>query len=241
MSAGDDSDLERGGDDTLAAEYVLGVLPPQERLEAASRIESDPVFAGLVDAWEMRLAPLAEAYEEVEPPQAAKRRLDEMLFAARGTAGTRTERPGLWNSLGFWRGLAAAAVVALLAVAALAYLVPPPAERSARLVASLAHDDTDVHYFVIYDAGTGEVALSHVTGARAEGHDFELWVLEGEGAPASLGVIPVGANVQLELDPDTSPPIGTNAVFAISLEPAGGSPTGQPTGPVVAAGDLKSI
>ncbi|TGR38466.1 anti-sigma factor, partial [Mesorhizobium sp. M1C.F.Ca.ET.195.01.1.1] len=26
-----------------------------------------------------------------------------------------------------------------------------------------------------------------------------------------------------------------------SLEPAGGSPTGQPTGPVVAAGDLKGI
>ncbi|TIM97823.1 MAG: anti-sigma factor, partial [Mesorhizobium sp.] len=28
---------------------------------------------------------------------------------------------------------------------------------------------------------------------------------------------------------------------AVSLEPSGGSPTGQPTGPVVAAGDLKSI
>jgi len=30
-------------------------------------------------------------------------------------------------------------------------------------------------------------------------------------------------------------------LFAISLEPHGGSPTGQPTGPVVASGDLRAM
>ncbi len=33
----------------------------------------------------------------------------------------------------------------------------------------------------------------------------------------------------------------SGAVFAISVEPDGGSTTGQPTGPVVAAGDLRAI
>jgi anti-sigma-K factor RskA len=35
--------------------------------------------------------------------------------------------------------------------------------------------------------------------------------------------------------------LASGAVFAISVEPAGGSTTGAPTGPVVAAGDLKAI
>ncbi len=40
MSAVDDFGPERGGDDTLAAEYVLGVLPDEERRQAAQRIAS---------------------------------------------------------------------------------------------------------------------------------------------------------------------------------------------------------
>ncbi|WP_287200988.1 anti-sigma factor, partial [Mesorhizobium sp.] len=35
--------------------------------------------------------------------------------------------------------------------------------------------------------------------------------------------------------------LAQGAVLAVSVEPAGGSPTGQPTGPVVAAGDLKNV
>jgi anti-sigma-K factor RskA len=54
-------------------------------------------------------------------------------------------------------------------------------------------------------------------------------------------VIPAGASVHLAVDDALRRHIASGAVFAISLEPAGGSPTGQPTGPVVAAGDLKTI
>jgi anti-sigma-K factor RskA len=43
------------------------------------------------------------------------------------------------------------------------------------------------------------------------------------------------------LTPALQQKLAQGAVLAISVEPAGGSPTGQPTGPVVATGDLKSI
>ena len=33
----------------------------------------------------------------------------------------------------------------------------------------------------------------------------------------------------------------SNAVLAVSLEPPGGSPTGAPTGPVIATGKLTSL
>jgi anti-sigma-K factor RskA len=54
-------------------------------------------------------------------------------------------------------------------------------------------------------------------------------------------VIPAGSNVHLAVSADLRRKIDAGAVFAISLEPQGGSPTGQPTGPVVAAGDLRDI
>ena len=240
MTPADDRDMEQnGGENMLAAEYVLGVLPDAERRQAAARIDSDPAFAREVDAWEVRLSGMAEAFEPVEPPADLKSALDRKLFASGATA---TQRVGFWNSLAFWRTTAAAALVAMVVALAIPYLLVDPGSITAeRLVASLSHDDTDVHYFVVYDAAKSDVGLSHVTGARAEGRDFELWVIEGENPPASLGVIPVGSNVHLAVAGELKRRIEAGAAFAISLEPLGGSPTGAPTGPVVAVGDLTTI
>lgn len=243
MSAVDDNGPEHGGDDTVAAEYVLGVLSAEERAAVARRIDSDPAFARLVERWEADLSPLANGYAEVEAPASVKAALDRRLFsrpvgadAAPAPAGA-----GWLSSLAFWRGLAVAALAALVLSVVVPLVNPPASLPEARLVASLAPQDSDVHYMVVYDARTRDVGLSHVTGERAEGRDFELWVIDGQQPPMSLGVIPSGANVHLAVDEAIRSHIASGAVFAISLEPAGGSPTGQPTGPVVAAGDLKTI
>jgi len=239
MTVADEREPEHGSDEALAAEYVLGVLPAEERRAAAQRNESEPAFARLVEAWEERLSPLNAGYDEAEPPASVKTALDARLFGRAEKTATKT---GFMQSLSFWRGLAAAAITALLLAVALPLLQPAPVTSPAeRLVASLASDETDVRYIVLYDAHAGEIGLSHVTGDRAAGRDFELWVIEGDGPPASLGVIPVGASVHLPAPPTIREKIASGALFAISLEPEGGSPTGQPTGPVVAAGDLRSI
>ncbi|MEX0407564.1 anti-sigma factor [Aquibium sp. LZ166] len=231
-------------DDTLAAEYVVGVLSADERRAVSARIESDPAFARLVDQWEAHLSPMDE-FVPAEPPASAKRKLDERLFAnGPAEAGSRSSGPaGLWSSLALWRGLTAAAVVAVALLAVQPYLGQPgqPEQGAGRLVASLAPQQSDVHYFVVYDARENDIGLSHVTGERGADQDFELWVIEGDQPPASLGVVPAGTSVHLAVDQALSRKIEQGAVFAISLEPRGGSPTGQPTGPVVAAGDLREI
>ncbi|TIX96857.1 MAG: anti-sigma factor, partial [Mesorhizobium sp.] len=79
------------------------------------------------------------------------------------------------------------------------------------------------------------------SGERAAGKDFELWMIEGKNAPVSMGIIPAGQIAHMTIAPAVQEKLAQGAVLAVSLEPAGGSPTGQPTGPVVAAGDLKSI
>lgn len=233
---------EDDGDDLLAAEYVVGALSAEERGAVASRIESDAEFARLVERWEANLAPMQDHFEPVEPPAAVKRALDERLFASTaGAARVEQARGGLWNSLALWRGLAVASVLAVAVLAGRTFLVEEPEPQASRLVASLAPRESDVHYFVVYDARTADIGLSHVTGERQSGRDFELWVVEKDQPPVSLGIIPAGSTVHLAVDQTLRAKIEQGAVFSISLEPQGGSPTGQPTGPVVAAGDLRDI
>ncbi len=240
MSLAEDMAPDEGGDDIFAAEYVLGVLPGEDRRLAALRIETEQVFARLVDRWEVYFSPLAAAYASVEAPEAVKAAVDRRLFAIEARAAE-AEAPGLFASLGFWRGLAMAAIAALLLFVALPFFNPPAEIAQEKLVASLSADGSEVRYIALYDPETQEIGLSHVGGDTGQGRDFELWVIEGEQAPVSLGVIPAGAIAQLPVLEDLRPKMSAGSVFAISLEPAGGSPTGAPTGPVVAAGDLKPI
>jgi anti-sigma-K factor RskA len=239
MTPANQHEREPTGDDLVAAEYVLGVLPAEERPAVARRIDTEPGFARLVEGWESRLSPLDADYAEVEVPASVKAALDQRLFA--GPAGTVPATSGLWQSLAFWRGIAAAAVAALVIYAAVPLLRPPPQTPAVQLVASLGADGSDVRYLAVYDPSHHRVGLSHVSGERATGRDFELWLIEGDNPPVSLGVIPVGAAVELSVAADAAEQPDLGAVFAISLEPEGGSPSGQPTGPVVAAGDLKQI
>lgn len=238
MSIADDNGPERD-DDMIAAEYVLGVLRAEERRTAARRIEAEPDFARLVDQWEVRLSPMADAYAEAEPPASVKTAIDRRLFA--GGDRVQTSGSSWWSSLALWRGLAIASLAALALYVAVPYLAPQAGVPQNRLVASLAAEGSDVRYLALYDPETGNVALSHVSGERASGRDFELWMIEGNNPPVSMGVIPAGATTHIEIAPEAREKLGSGAVLAVSLEPAGGSPTGQPTGPVVAAGDLKNI
>lgn len=221
---------EPEGDDLVASEYVLGVLSAGERQAAAARAESEPAFARLVEKWEMALSPLASGYRGIEPPDQVKAALDKRLFG--------DEKPkGFWSSLAFWRSLAAAA---LALAALLVFIQVQPVPQAQTLVASLAAEDSDVRYVVVYDPLSRDVGLNHLSGHRAEGKDFELWVIEKGKAPISAGIIAVGSQIHMTVPEDLASKVAAGAVLAISLEPGGGSPTGQPTGPVVAAGELLS-
>ena len=241
MTLAEENGPERGGDDLLAAEYVLGVLPADERQIASGRIDAETGFARLVDSWEVHLSPMAAAYAEVEPPATVKPAIDRRLFSSTAASTTAAPSGSLWASLAFWRGLTAAALAALVLYVAVPYVRPPVVVPQERLVASLTADGSDVKYLVVYDAARRDVGLSLVSGERAAGKDFELWMIEGKNAPVSMGIIPAGQTTHIPVTPAVQQKLAQGAVLAVSVEPTGGSPTGQPTGPVVAAGDLKGI
>jgi anti-sigma-K factor RskA len=91
--------------------------------------------------------------------------------------------------------------------------------------------------FLIVRRPEGGFVLTSLSGSRtAAGHALELWALApGAHRPVSLGVIPPDGRLVFG-NARFAPRAG--AALLISLEPAGGSPTGQPTGPVVFQGQL---
>jgi len=230
MAEQHDQDLPRD----LAAEYVLGVLDAGERVEAQRLAATDPAFAADVAAWQARLAPLDSAYGEEPPPDRVRQAVEARLFGP--AAAPQPARFGI----GFWRGLAFASMAAL-AVALLSHVTRIDREQQGgMLIVSLEAADSPVRFLAVYEPGEA-VRLRPVSGEPGEGRDFQLWLVEGGAAPVSLGVLPRTGTAEFRLPPSIADRLREEATLAVSLEPAGGSPTGQPTGPVVAAGVAKKI
>ncbi|MDZ7602254.1 MAG: anti-sigma factor [Hoeflea sp.] len=221
-------------DDALAGEYVLGVLPLDERRALEKRMAEDAGFAARVAAWQADLAHLDEAYQPETPPQGVKARIDARLFAeAAKPAG------GLWGSLVFWRGLAFAAVAVAAAIGIFRADLQGPADPATgpSLVAELGAPGSSVGLVAALDPATGAFSITPAAFSPDDGKSLELWLVPGEGAPVSLGLVP-GDGGRLVLDPGLTDRLTAGALLAVSLEPLGGSPTGGPTGPVLLSGEL---
>jgi|SRR6516164_2565282 len=80
--------------------------------------------------------------------------------------------------------------------------------------------------------------------ARDSEHDPGVKRSKGRrtvGGSRSLGLIQPGQPIRLTIPPDLAGHLTPDAALAVSLEPPGGSPTGLPTGPVIASGKLTSL
>jgi anti-sigma-K factor RskA len=203
-------------DDALAAEYVLGVLNLSERAEAEARIKRDAGFAVRVTAWESRLAGMNDDFAEAPPPNLLPK-IEARLFPQTDAPAPVNRRFGL--TFGWLSGAVFGTVLTVLTVALLA---PPQAEP----LVTLATADNRLSYQVSHFGDTLKVA--RIAGVPAvPGQVHELWVIAPGASPVSLGLL---QDQPLVIDYPV-PPAGF--VFAVSVEPEGGSPTGQPTGPVI--------
>lgn len=219
-----------------AAEYVLGVLDAKERAAAAQRMASDAAFAREVAFWEERLGPLAEAIPSVAPPADGWARVEAALAREARAA---EPRRGLWNNLALWRGLAlASAALAATCIAALIYVGTVPTQ--APLLARLDADGGQTGFVAAVSPG-GSLTIVPASLLGAEQKSLELWLIPPGGRPHSLGLIDPDKPVTISVPETLRPQVASDSILAVSLEPLGGSPTGQPTGPVVANGKLSAL
>jgi anti-sigma-K factor RskA len=224
--------------DKLAAEYVVGTLRGRARARFQSLMRYDAGLRRTVGEWEERLTPLAAAADEVPPParvwQAVARRI--------GGRGSQAR-------LAFWRGLAVTSTAFALVLATFIGMKPAP-ELPMASVAVMADDKGQPSMVVSWpsmkDARDPHVRIKvlqeHPT--MAAGTAWELWMLpRGQAAPVSMGLISTDVNQVMKVKADLAKRLGAGEVWgiAMSVEPAGGSPTGAPTGPVIFKGQCVRI
>jgi anti-sigma-K factor RskA len=230
-------DHNTGPDDAtpLAAEYVLGVLGKSDRVGFEQRLAAEPALRSEVEYWEQRLGVLASEISAIEPPRETWAKIEATLKTASETRG------GIWNSLSFWRWAAiGSAAVAAASIAVLVTTTTAPVSRST-LIAKLNVDGGQAGFVAAIDPARNGLTIVPASVTSASQRALELWLIAPGDKPRSLGLIEPGRAMHINLPADIIQRVTTDATLAVSIEPPGGSPTGQPTGPVIANGKLTNL
>lgn len=225
----------------LAAEYVLGVLDAHERRAAEARIASDLGFSREVALWESRFMPLIGEIASASVPDYVWARIRSALnLPEPSRAKVVTARPGIWDSLAFWRWLAggafaAAAACAVLLVNAPTSVVPVASQP---IVSTLADDNGVPGFVAIVDRAKASMTITPLGSVPTDGRAQELWLIPEGQAPISLGLLDA-KRAQIVKIPDTMlADIRAGALFAVTLESPEGAPHAAPAGPIIAKGGV---
>ncbi|MBT9383392.1 anti-sigma factor [Pseudooceanicola sp. CBS1P-1] len=214
----------------LAGEYALHLLAPEARAGFEGRLAQEPALRRAVHAWEARLVQIeAEAPGELPPPAHLRAEL------LRRIGGTRARRGRMWR-LAWPSGALLAGVVAL-------GLLSPVLNRPV-FVPDLHADLRAAGTLVLqagYDEDIHRLRILHEALRIPPGRARELWLLPADGsAPVSLGLVPAARDSYVTLPAALGARLA-GGTLAVSDEPEGGSPTGQPTGAVLASGPLFGV
>ena len=222
--------------DVAAAELALGLLEGDERATALRRQLADPAFAREVQHWREHFAALFAGSQERVPPAAVADRIEAHLDRPVTSVAA---SPGFWRPLALTSSLAAAALVGVLVLrpTPTSLLVPPP---QAQMIAAMALSDGKTAPLAAYYDPAKKMVRMPAPMPIPAGRSAQLWEIKTGQRPVPLGLFHVvGNSVVAEAKTTDEIPAGTT--LAISFEPIGGSPTGAPTGPVVASGALSKV
>jgi len=235
--------------EALAAEYALGLLEGQERSAFEAQLRRNPDAARAVLAWQAQFAAMAEAeVDAVAPPPRVEAALQARLFGPEPAPAT------LWDRASFWRGVSA--LTGAVAVVAVGFAVLPVIEQPGMIEppADAAIPPGTIlmtHLLPVEGSGLGlavtrepdgVLQVRRVAGGPTPGRAQQVWlVLDDDRPPISLGLLGDEPLTTLAPDPDVAELFGVGAAVAISDEPEGGSPTGAPTGDILAVGSLVAL
>lgn len=226
--------------DKLAAEYVLGTLTFRARRRFTLLLKYDVELRRTVGAWERRLMPLALQAAAVVPPARVWQ-----AIAARIGSGRLAAADGRTSSSG-WRSAIAVGAVSVIMLATI-LVTRQPAGEILSTVAVLT-DGKSAPAMVVSWPPQNSPRQQHVKlkmlapPALPPGKSFELWMLPGgNAAPVSLGVIGADLVQTVTVSDYASKMLPKIAAMAVSVEPAGGSKTGLPTGPVILSGPCVKV
>jgi anti-sigma-K factor RskA len=221
--------------DALAAQYVAGTLRGGARRRFEALLSGHPALRRAVAGWQDRLMPLTAALPPVQPRAGVWRAIEQRLWPA-------PAKQPWWQTLSLWRTVSALATVAVVALA-VRVATPPPAEAPVVVVLQGTGAAPGVTGGVVasFSAdGSALVARPLTPVSLQTDRVLELWWARETGPPRSLGLIKADGTTVLRKGQLPGGLRGSGLDhMAVSVEPPGGSPTGQPTGPVVFYGKLQ--
>lgn len=214
----------------LAADYAIGLMPATARRRFDALLLEDAALRVELGHWQDALASLTGALPERPVPahvwEGIKARIEPQVLHL-------PAKKPFWRSFRFFA--AACAVIVALLIGVL-YQRDTGIEYSATLVAADQQPALQIQAFADH-LQVEPLALAALTPAQA----LELWAIPAGGKPVSLGLVPVAGKGRIQLSETQQRLLKTPVTLAVSLEPEGGSQTGQPTGPVLYQGQLASL
>lgn len=219
--------------DLLAGEYVLGLLRGSARARFERLMMQDRALGAAVVAWEGRFAGWALGLKPVDPPGYLEWRL---MGRIRGESRGR----GVAMRNTFWRTWAVAATV-VLAIVVVTQRLTPPAQVKAAEFALMSDTKGNPLWLISVHPEANRVDMKVVTpNPPPAGKSYELWMIPDGGKPVPMGLMNQTGEASETVSSELLARLAGAKALAISLEPQGGSPTGQPTGPVLWTAPLVS-
>ena len=222
-------------DKALAGELVLGLLEGEAKAHAERLLATDAAFAREVEGWRMRFS----EFDGSTAPQPVNEELWRRIEAALPGEARRDDRPPFWTR--FWNNLAAlratavgAALATLVLAVGLGFAIRSAMQQPVMVAVLL---DGDRAGAVVHAFADGRTVLLPLTSINVPpGRALEVWTLPSrERGPVSVGLMDRARTLTLSLKDLPAPK--PDQLFEITLEPATGSPTGRPTGPILFKGN----
>jgi anti-sigma-K factor RskA len=174
------------------------------------------------------------------PPRRSLRSLPSNLIAL-------NHQVARWRTVAAATGAMAAVFALFIITSSLAPTVLPDSLRPQprvivqppqRFVAVLQRDATAPAFILTVDIANRSLTVRRVAAEREPGKSYELWLVSNKfPAPRSLGLVDGDDFTQSSNLSPYDPTTISDATFAVSLEPEGGSPSGTPSN-VMFAGKL---
>jgi anti-sigma-K factor RskA len=240
--------------DLLAAEYVLGTLRGGARRRFEHRLQKDPMLVREVAGWQQAFSQMDLHDAPIRPPdhvwEAISMRLPpDIDTRAQANIGASNQdqydnqkisdpvRVPAHRTARLWQ-LTSAALAACLVIA----LVWPistvnrdaPSSVQPIAVLSPTSPNSGAHLIAGYDARRRALVFTPLNVATPDSqHSLQLWRIGADKKPVSLGLLNPAGMTRIDVEQLSTL---EGITLAVSLEPAAGSPTGQPTGSVLYAG-----
>jgi len=218
----------------IADDYVLGLLEASDAESIEAAMERDGELRAAIAKSRERFLPLDTGVEPAAVNGELWNNIESRLPPQDKSTANRPIRTANDNKRNRWRSIAISAIAATVVLAAgLTFSLTRTAEPL--VIAVLLNEAGEVQA-VVEDFGNEKATVRMLADfAVPQDKTIQLWTLPSrEVGPVSLGLIDGVRSARLE--GPVLPTPRSDQLYEITLEQAGGSPTGRPTGPILAKG-----